>query len=352
MPPEPRIRHRKDRDTYQVIYYEGGERRFRTFATLEEAEGFRDRPKDSDREGLPPPGGPRVADALPLYLRARGPHMAPSTLRTTAGRLAALAKAYPDTQVKAFSVPLAEDHLADLIRQGKAKTTVNTMRVIYIAFWNWLISREMALDNPWARTRPFKVARHAPPLVPVHLVADYLAACTKTFRPMAALGIYAGLRRREVLELQWTDVDLEEGWVRLRDTKAHKPRIIPIHPDLGTILRALPKTAFLVFPSPRGGGARCLDAHLSRMARTAGRRVGLERVTFHGLRATCATLLATAGAGETIIRDILGHHSTEVTRVYLAPGPRQLQEAMARVQIEPECARPVPEVCPLRRGED
>lgn len=348
--PEPRIRHRKDRDTYQVIYYRGGERLFRTFPTEEEAEAFRDRPEDGDRERLPASGGPRVADALPLYLRARGPHMAPSTLRTTAGRIAALAQACPDTPVIAYTVALAEDHLAAAVKQ-KAKSTVNTMRVIYIAFWNWMISRGLAKDNPWAKTRPFKVTRKAPPLVPPHLVGPYLVACTGTFLPFAALAIYAGLRRREALELQWTDVDLEEGWIRLRDTKAHKPRIIPLHPDLAAILSALPKKAFLVLPSPKSGGQRCSDTHLSRMAAAAGRKIGLERVTFHGLRATCATLLASTGAGETIIRDILGHHSTEVTRVYLAPGPRQLQEAMARVQVEP-CAQAVPRLCPLRTEKD
>jgi integrase len=51
-------------------------------------------------------------------------------------------------------------------------------------------------------------------------------------RLMLALFAYAALRRGELLGLDWDDVDLERGLIRVRKAKGGRQRTIPIHPAL------------------------------------------------------------------------------------------------------------------------
>src|SRR5919201_3906386 len=51
-------------------------------------------------------------------------------------------------------------------------------------------------------------------------------------RLLLALFAYAGLRRSELLALDWQDVDLERRLLKVRRAKGGRQRIVPIHPAL------------------------------------------------------------------------------------------------------------------------
>ncbi len=51
-------------------------------------------------------------------------------------------------------------------------------------------------------------------------------------RLLLALFAFAGLRRSELLGLDWDDVDLERRLLRVRKAKGGRQRTIPIHPAL------------------------------------------------------------------------------------------------------------------------
>ena len=51
-------------------------------------------------------------------------------------------------------------------------------------------------------------------------------------RLLLALFAYAGLRRAELLGLDWDDVDLERRLIRVRKAKGGRQRVVPIHPGL------------------------------------------------------------------------------------------------------------------------
>jgi integrase len=54
-------------------------------------------------------------------------------------------------------------------------------------------------------------------------------------RPLLALMSYAGLRRSELLGLEWDDVDLSRRLLRVRRAKGGRQRTIPIHPALAPL---------------------------------------------------------------------------------------------------------------------
>jgi site-specific recombinase XerD len=51
-------------------------------------------------------------------------------------------------------------------------------------------------------------------------------------RLLLALFAYAGLRRSELLGLDWDDVDLERRLIRVRKAKGGRQRVVPVHPAL------------------------------------------------------------------------------------------------------------------------
>src|SRR5439155_10111432 len=51
-------------------------------------------------------------------------------------------------------------------------------------------------------------------------------------RLLLALFAFAGLRRSELLGLDWSDVDLERRLIRVRRAKGGRQRAVPIHPAL------------------------------------------------------------------------------------------------------------------------
>jgi site-specific recombinase XerD len=55
-------------------------------------------------------------------------------------------------------------------------------------------------------------------------------------RLLLALMAYAGLRRSELLGLEWDDVDLSRRLLRIRRAKGGRQRTIPIHPALAPLL--------------------------------------------------------------------------------------------------------------------
>ena len=79
---------------------------------------------------------------------------------------------------------------------------------------------------------------------------------------MLALFAFAGLRRSELLGLDWDDVDLERRMLRVRRAKGGRQRVVPIHPALVPLF-----LDYLRVPRRRpGAGALCRRAGQAAVA--------------------------------------------------------------------------------------
>jgi integrase/recombinase XerC len=139
-----------------------------------------------------------------------------------------------------------------------------------------------------------------------------------------------GLRISEVCALEINDVQIMErsGWVWVRRGKGAKARKVPLNVEVRRALRA--------WIEVRGGDHGRLfgmsASAIQRRLAEIGRRAGL-RVSPHMLRHTLAKNLIDAGAGLPEVAAILGHSSLNATRVYVAPGERDLERAVERVVV-------------------
>jgi site-specific recombinase XerD len=164
-------------------------------------------------------------------------------------------------------------------------------------------------------------------------------------RLMLALFAYAGLRRSELLGLDWDDVDLERRLIRVRKAKGGRQRTVPIHPALEPLFldylrfRASdPEPALFVGLQ---GGRRLSTTIFSQTFRRYARAAGVttrKRVTPHTLRHVFASELLRAGANLRQIQELLGHKHLDSTQRYTRVTAHELRGAVKRLQF-PETVR-------------
>jgi len=143
----------------------------------------------------------------------------------------------------------------------------------------------------------------------------------------AAVHLYllTGLRKRELLNARWQDIDFGRGTLRLVDTKAGRPRHVPLSRAALEILGELPQMVGspYVFASPSKEDAPRVD--LFKPWRRIRRRAGCRDLRIHDLRHSVATWLADEGHAAQFIQQALGHQSLQTTMKYIhaaSAGPR------------------------------
>jgi len=147
--------------------------------------------------------------------------------------------------------------------------------------------------------------------------------------------LYAGgLRISELVQLDRTDLTLDEGVVRVVG-KGDKERIVPIGRTARDSMRAYLDSARqelvrpgrpqeAVFVNTRGG--RLSRQTCWAIVRAAGERAGLgTRLSPHVLRHSCATHMLERGADIRVVQELLGHASLSTTQVYTRVSPERLR---------------------------
>lgn len=160
-----------------------------------------------------------------------------------------------------------------------------------------------------------------------------------------ALAIYAGLRRREISYLEWSDivaVEPKEGItqeIRIRrkeqdgfTPKGHHEREIPVIAALAAVLTEIPRGCRWVVTTENGERWRedSLGVQWTkRVAVVSGLRP--DGLSLHALRRTFATSLLRAGVDLVTIQELLGHADITTTRDYLQVDRTDKIAGMARL---------------------
>ena len=199
-------------------------------------------------------------------------------------------------------------------------TVVRYLAVLSHAFsvamkeWGWVD------DNPCR-----KVTRPREPRGRVRFLdADererLLQACREStavlLYPIVVLAIATGMRRGEMLNLLWPQVNLVQGVINLEETKNGERRAVPLTGHALEQLRELGNTrrrdTDLVFPAT--DAAKPIEIRTAWTAAVA--RAGLPDFRFHDLRHTTASYLAQGGATPIDIAAVLGHKTLAMVKRY------------------------------------
>jgi integrase len=194
--------------------------------------------------------------------------------------------------------------------------------------------------NPAASVqRPGVARKEAGHLDPQRVIELLAAAERSRYHTTLLLIATTGLRRGEALALRWSDVDLDAGVLRVRDTvqriagklstcevkTPRSRRTIPLSPAVVAVLRRHRVTQLeermraanqwtdtgLVFTTELGHVVE--PRNLLRVVETAAKRIGMDEVGLHTLRHSAATAWLEAGVHIRQVSDLLGHSSVAIT---------------------------------------
>ncbi|HEY4001012.1 MAG TPA: tyrosine-type recombinase/integrase [Candidatus Xenobia bacterium] len=225
-------------------------------------------------------------------------------------------------------------------------------------FLRWAVRTGRLLVDPtedcglhWVRSS----ARAVPTVSDIQNLLARLAVETRYgFRNRVMLEVLYGtaLRLSECRALDLGDVNLRDGWLRIRRAKGGMQRLVPLATHLTTVLDEYLTHGRVCFQPPaeepalflsRAGG-RLSEVSMQVIVRQAGGRIGWPGLQTHDLRRACATHLLAAGASLADVCRQLGHHGLANVDRYVQVSPATLREEhrrthpRARLQRRPDDA--------------
>lgn len=176
-------------------------------------------------------------------------------------------------------------------------------------------------QNPCRGTKKFMESPSVERFLSLDEVRRFLEALDEAENKVIASALkmllFTGLRKREVLDLKWEDVDRERGTIVLRFTKSGRTRTVPLSSgamrEIDLMRERREGKHPYVWPgrerkAPINNPQKCFAAAL--------KRAGIKRCRIHDLRHTYASTLVNSGATLFEVQKALGHSSSMMTQRY------------------------------------
>jgi integrase len=219
-------------------------------------------------------------------------------------------------------------------RQKKGFTlsgaTLNREASFLKAIINRAINNRQLDYNPLRGLKPFKEFARSRTLVD-NEYHRLMPNCPSHIQPIIELAYLTAMRRGEILNLQWNQVDFKNKIIVLdaSSTKTQERREIPLDDGLLDLFRRIPnpeghKRVFTY----RGRPVKELKTAFKRACDKA----GIRDFRFHDLRHCGITNLRKAGVPDNVIMSISGHKTAVMFRRYDAIDRVDRQDAMQKVR--------------------
>ncbi len=177
---------------------------------------------------------------------------------------------------------------------------------------------------------------------------------TPSIRPIIYTALYTGMRRGNILELKWENINFTDNTITIltkdKDKLGGKIHVIPIVPQMRQLLLEQPRINEYVF-NRKGKPIKNLNRDWYRIffKEDKDKRFTkelkdpeLKYITFHGLRHTACTWLLRKTNNLKIAKDVLGHSDIKTTLKYAHVLDSEKRSALMSVFDETctNCAQP------------
>lgn len=226
----------------------------------------------------------------------------------------------------------------------KNKTVTVRRKLSSLAhLYRWMRRKGWMVDNPLQKVHLPKVPERLPKALPEQAMAQLWDSLRQIdgglsysqVRDQAIISLLygCGLRRSELIGLQWQEIDFRRGVLRIIG-KGRKVRQVPIGPEVIRILEKVKglqgefgsseSQAFVILTDT---AKPCYPKYVyNRVVALLGTVTSAEKRSPHVLRHSMATHLMDHGAELNAVKEILGHSSLAATQVYTHNSMARLKE--------------------------
>ena len=230
---------------------------------------------------------------------------------------------------------------------GLSSTTVRNLHLMLHNALNRAVKERLILRNPTEDCIAPKVQKFEMQILQPEHIKTYLDAADKRgLLPMFYLELVSGLRKGELVALQWSDLDEANGTISVSKQASWdaEHKLILSRPKTGNSIRevSIPQDAVellkqehakhpdnpWMFPSGRTGEMYHPDSIVTLHKRIL-KDAGLDHIRFHDLRHTFATLALQNGVDVKTVSSMLGHYDAGFTLRTYTHATRQMQRSAA-----------------------
>lgn len=251
---------------------------------------------------------------------------------------------YLKVNLKDFKQKIAKEikkrDLENLVLNLKSKSltnkTINDIVTFVQAVLNYGVEIEYLKENPVAKFKKLpqvKPTVHFLNEIQIKVFLKRAKEYSTMYYSFFATALFTGMRRGELLGLEWSDIDFKRGKISVnkqiykgvkQSTKTNKERIIDISENLLEILKEYKRknTTFskLVFHNKSGGPLHPYNMEqwyfhplIRRCNEILDEENQIKRLRFHDLRHTYATYLLSNGVPVKYVQEQLGHATARMT---------------------------------------
>ncbi len=239
---------------------------------------------------------------------------------------------------------ITEEELQEYLlhRRNVSKWAPNTMKSCYAGIRFFF---ENVLKRDWhiLKIVRAKTEHRMPTVLTIEEMHTILTHVTSRRNHAFLSTVYScGLRLKEALHLQVSDIDSSRMMIHIHQGKGSKDRYVPLPRTTLEILRkhwATHRNPHLIFPS-RGIYDKGWDSEnpisvstVQAALRKAVRAAGIQKrgISVHTLRHSYATHLLESGVNLRVIQRYLGHSQLDTTMIYLHLTSKGQEDAIKRI---------------------
>ncbi len=262
-----------------------------------------------------------------------------------------------------------DDFLTSIASKGRKGTTLNRYHTSLSVVLREAVERGFAMENVARRVKNHRVEVHEVPYLGEPEVRRILAAAPRDLRPILAILADTGLRRGELLSLAWSDVDIGRGTVLVRRSKTGRGREVPLttrartafdelHASRGSfplrgedlvfapLLELQRPAVWKKAPDSEFTPRRRAENRLTHQFARVVQRLGMDGVTLHSLRHSCASRMVMAGVPLSAVARVTGHSTLRCAALYGKHAPQDAAKMAIRALEAAGAmpAAPAPEV--------
>jgi site-specific recombinase XerD len=227
---------------------------------------------------------------------------------------------YNNPHIESIDSSLCEEFITR--KYSNAKYLGNQFYRNLRTFFNWAVKNKYLNESPMSLLKPPKVSRKNPEWLKeceLDMILEHVE--NKELTSIYTLLFYTGLRANELLSLTWSNIDLTNRIIYIRNnekftTKTNTEKTIPINEKANCILKGLTdiRRDQLIFSK---NGRKYNVDHVSKAFKKAVRKTNLnQNIHLHSLRHSFASNLVVNGASLYLVSKLLGHARISTTEKY------------------------------------
>lgn len=222
---------------------------------------------------------------------------------------------YALSEIKRDTIAQCRDKLLETKSAGTVTgylAALSHLFTVAVNDWEWID------NNPVSRVSKPKLPKGRDRTLSDSEREKLLHACklssNKYLYTIVVLALSTGMRKSEILNLRWSDIDISKNQIILRDTKNGDKRNVPLFDKALELVKALKQTSNteLLFPGRNKAKPVLIDVPFVAAVKAA----NIDNFTFHDLRHSAATYALQSGAGYVELAALLGHKTLDMVKRY------------------------------------